>query len=32
MEDEKFTPFQGLNTSLYSGFKRHTRLRSNLTA
>ncbi|CAD8189181.1 unnamed protein product [Paramecium octaurelia] len=32
MDDEKFTPIPGLNQSIYSGFKRHTRLRSNLTA
>ncbi|CAD8198570.1 unnamed protein product [Paramecium pentaurelia] len=31
LDEEKFTPIQGLNSSYYSGCKRHTRLHSNLT-
>lgn len=31
IEDDKLTPIQGLNQSLFAGFKRHSRLRSNLT-
>ncbi|CAD8109409.1 unnamed protein product [Paramecium sonneborni] len=32
VQDEKFTPIEGLNQSLYVDFQRHQRLENNLTA